>query len=286
MSPIGKSSGTQQDVLNYGMKYLNTPYRYAGRTPAGFDCSGFTSFVFKEFGYKLNGSSAGQDKQVPSINNKRELRVGDLVFFEGRSHNGKVGHVGIVKDLLPGGEFTFLHSSTSNGVIISRSTEPYYASRYLRGGRILKENNQVAVVQRTYEKPVVQNTTKEEARNTAKLESNIKNTTVAKSPVAHTETATASDSITIHSRPSYLPVTSNSNQSKDNPDSGNHISKDLRRSSNTNVPKPKMKTHRVKPAETLYSIAQNYGVTVGQLRQWNPNLGDVLRAGDEIKVSD
>ena len=124
---LGQATQKQQNIIDYSMKYINTPYRYAGRTPRGFDCSGFTSFVFKEFGYRLNSSSSGQAKQYPSINNKRELRTGDLVFFEGRARNGHVGHVGIVKDVLAGGEFTFVHASTSNGVIVSRSTEPYYA---------------------------------------------------------------------------------------------------------------------------------------------------------------
>lgn len=136
-----KLTSTQKDIIDYGMKYLNKPYRYAGKGPNAFDCSGFTSFVFRKFGYNLSTSSSGQDRQLPPIRRKEELQTGDLVFFEGRRHSGQVGHVGIVKDVLPNGEFRFLHASTSNGVIVSSSTEPYYASRYLRGGRVLKELN-------------------------------------------------------------------------------------------------------------------------------------------------
>ena len=71
--------------------------------------------------------------------NERRFTSRDLVFFEGQKRNGKVGHVGIVTEIGSGGEFKFIHASTNNGVIISASTEPYYASRYLRGGRVLKE---------------------------------------------------------------------------------------------------------------------------------------------------
>lgn len=132
-------SALQNDIIDYSRKYLGKPYRYAGKGPNSFDCSGYTSFVFKKFGHNLSPSSSGQDRQLPSVRRKEELTVGDLVFFEGRSHNGKVGHVGIVTETLPNGNFRFIHASTSNGVIVSSSTEQYYASRYLRGGRVLKD---------------------------------------------------------------------------------------------------------------------------------------------------
>ena len=108
VSPISKTDGAQSEIIDYGMKHLNKPYRYAGKGPSSFDCSGFTSFVFKEFGYRLSTSSSGQAKQVPSINRKEDLRVGDLVFFEGRAHNGRVGHVGIVKEV-----FLFVKQKTA-----------------------------------------------------------------------------------------------------------------------------------------------------------------------------
>ena len=128
----------QNDILSFSKEYLGKPYKYAGKGPNSFDCSGFTSFVFKNFGYKLNPSSAGQDRQVPTIAKKEDLSIGDLVFFEGSRRNGIVGHVGIVTEIISNGEFRFIHASTSGGVIISASTEPYYAIRYLRGGRVIR----------------------------------------------------------------------------------------------------------------------------------------------------
>jgi hypothetical protein len=63
--------------------------------------------------------------------------VGDLVFFSGRSGGQtRVGHVGIVVEC-NGDEFDFIHASTSRGVIVSHSTERYYASRYIGARRML-----------------------------------------------------------------------------------------------------------------------------------------------------
>lgn len=129
----------QNDLISYSRKFVGKPYRHAGKGPGSFDCSGFTSFVFREFGYKLNSSSEGQDRQFPTIGDTKDLKKGDLVFFEGRREDGRVGHVGIVTENRPDGTFKFIHASTNYGVIVSSSTEPYYASRYLRGGRVLEE---------------------------------------------------------------------------------------------------------------------------------------------------
>jgi len=131
------SGSIEKDVIAYAKKFLHTPYRSGGQAPGGFDCSGFTSFVYQKFGYKLHKSSSGQALQTPSLDNAKELRVGDLVFFEGRRQNGVVGHVGIVTEVKTNGQFRFIHSSTSNGVIISSSEAPYYKSRYIKGGRVI-----------------------------------------------------------------------------------------------------------------------------------------------------
>ena len=175
------ATSAQTEVVNYSMQYLHKPYQAGGKGPHAFDCSGFTSYVFKKFGYKLGASSEEQDRQIPTIQRKEDLQVGDLVFFEGQKRNGKVGHVGIVTEIGSGGEFKFIHASTNNGVIISASTEPYYASRYLRGGRVLKETatQRAAVSTRA-------------PKNIQKKKPTIK------------ALETDSDTIIIHSRPSEL----------------------------------------------------------------------------------
>ena len=100
----------QDSVINFGMRFLSTSYRYGGTSTRGFDCSGFTSHVYNQFGYSLERSSRDQARQFPAVS-KKDLQTGDLVFFEGRSQNGNVGHVGIVTERKANGEFNFLHAS-------------------------------------------------------------------------------------------------------------------------------------------------------------------------------
>lgn len=123
-------------VINYGKLFLNTPYRYGACGVSNFDCSGFTSHVFRNFGYNLNRSSAQQAEQFPTID-KAELKPGDLVFFNGRRRNGQVGHVGIVVETHQDGDFDFIHASVSNGVVVSNSNESYYNRRYVKAARVL-----------------------------------------------------------------------------------------------------------------------------------------------------
>ena len=127
---------TADDVISVARKYIGTPYRAAGRTPKGFDCSGFTRFVYSHFGYDLSGSAPGQWRHGRSVS-RSELQRGDLVFFGGRRHSKSIGHVGIVTDVNPSeGTFDFIHSS-STGVRISASTEGYYKNRYVGARRLL-----------------------------------------------------------------------------------------------------------------------------------------------------
>jgi len=127
---------TADAVISEAKRYIGTPYRAAGRTPRGFDCSGFTRYVYSQFGYDLSGSAPGQWHHGRSVS-RSELQRGDLVFFGGRRHSKSIGHVGIVTDVNPAnGTFDFIHSS-STGVRISASTEGYYKNRYVGARRLL-----------------------------------------------------------------------------------------------------------------------------------------------------
>ncbi len=126
------------DMISFAKKYIGTRYRRGGKGPKGFDCSGFTSYVFNQFGYSLNPSSGGQYGQGKKIS-REEVQPGDLLFFTGRSaKSGRVGHVGIAVDNNPEtGEITFIHAAISGGIRIDRVSAPYYAARYIGARRIL-----------------------------------------------------------------------------------------------------------------------------------------------------
>ena len=118
--------------------HLGKPYRFGGKGPKSFDCAGFARYVYGKFGYSLPGGSIPQFRMGRRIKDTRKLQKGDLVFWQGREHNGRVGHTGIVCEVdTVTGVFRFIHAATTGGVIHSYSTEPYYASRYVGACRLL-----------------------------------------------------------------------------------------------------------------------------------------------------
>ena len=111
-TPTGNVSGTE--VVSYAKQFLGCRYVYGGSSPAGFDCSGFTSYVYKHFGISLNRSSGAQASNGYRVNTN-ELQVGDILCFARTSGSSTIGHVGIY---IGGGQF--IHAGNSGtGVIIS-----------------------------------------------------------------------------------------------------------------------------------------------------------------------
>lgn len=105
-----------------------TPYKASGTTKKGFDCSGFTRYVFKALGVELPHSSGAQYELGTKVA-KADLQPGDLVFF---NTNGRsVSHVGIYI-----GDNTFVHSESSRGVINTKLDEAYWKKRYVGAKRV------------------------------------------------------------------------------------------------------------------------------------------------------
>lgn len=125
------------DMLNYARRFMGVRYVRGGRSPKGFDCSGFTSYVYSQFGYQLSPSSSTQYTQGKKIS-RDEVQPGDLLFFTGRAaRSGRVGHVAIAVDADPvSGEITFIHAART-GIKIDKITAPYYASRFLGARRVI-----------------------------------------------------------------------------------------------------------------------------------------------------
>ncbi|MDR0865493.1 MAG: CapA family protein [Candidatus Symbiothrix sp.] len=129
------------EIIQFSKKYLGTPYRRGSKGPRSFDCSGFTSFVFNKFGYKLSPGCVTQVNQGTRID-KRELKTGDLIFFKGRnSRSSRVGHVGIVVSNNHFGDVKFIHASRRGIIIDSLESSDYYKARYVTGLRVLSENS-------------------------------------------------------------------------------------------------------------------------------------------------
>jgi cell wall-associated NlpC family hydrolase len=131
----GRSSPEVEQLLKDAEKYLGAPYRYAGNTSEGFDCSGLVCKVFEENNRKLPRRSEYQGVEGHEIDIKK-VRPGDLLFFA-TAGGARVSHVGIVNKILKDGEVNFIHSSTSKGVIISSLNEKYWNKAYLFARRVL-----------------------------------------------------------------------------------------------------------------------------------------------------
>lgn len=104
-------------IVSIAMQYLGSPYVYGGASPAGFDCSGFTQFVFAHVGISLPHSSSAQGRMAAIA--PEAAMAGDLVITDGG------GHVGIYL-----GDGTMIHASTpATGVKISKPWGAYWFVR-------------------------------------------------------------------------------------------------------------------------------------------------------------
>lgn len=125
---------TGEDIVSYAKKYLGYDYAYGGTSPkSGFDCSGFTSYVYKHFGYTISRSSKAQANNGKEVS-KSDLQPGDLLIFKNQSLTA-IGHVGIYV-----GDNKMIHSSEPGvGVVITDlDANGYnYNKRYVTARRII-----------------------------------------------------------------------------------------------------------------------------------------------------
>ena len=130
---LTESSSSNSDIAATAKQYLGTGYVYGGASPRGFDCSGFTMYVYSQHGHSLphSATSQWQSGLGPRVYSISELQPGDLVFFNDPSRNaGKAcSHAGIYT-----GDGQFIHSSSrSGGVIVSSLTSGYYNTYFVGG---------------------------------------------------------------------------------------------------------------------------------------------------------
>lgn len=118
-----------QSIVSFAMKFLNTPYVWSGNKPSGFDCSGFTYYVFSQHGINLPRIADEQFKAGIQVS---QPQLGDLVFFT--TYKPGPSHVGIYI-----GNNQFIHSSSARGyVTITSLSKPYYKARYLGGRNVIR----------------------------------------------------------------------------------------------------------------------------------------------------
>lgn len=116
------------EIVDHAISLLGIPYVFGGTSRKGFDCSGFTQFVYKGSGISLPRTSSQQCSMGSSVS-RAQLQAGDLVFFH--TYAAGASHVGIY---IGGGRF--VHAANS-GVRVENLNNNYYAERYLGARRIL-----------------------------------------------------------------------------------------------------------------------------------------------------
>ena len=138
---INSAKGTE--IVNYAKKFLGVPYVYGGASSTGFDCSGFTMYVYNHFGISMKHGAQAQAKLGTKISTDKSsknslisnLEKGDLVFFLDYETMDEIGHCGIYI-----GDGNFIHASSGSGYCVKiNSLLPgeYYNTRYCGARRVI-----------------------------------------------------------------------------------------------------------------------------------------------------
>ena len=118
--------GKQALLVRYARRFVGVPYSYGGSSPrTGFDCSGFTRFVYAHFGIALPHYSGAQFATGRRVA-RAGLRPGDLIFFD------RLGHVGLYV-----GRGRFIHAPHSGTRVEIDPLRGWYGSRYDGARRLL-----------------------------------------------------------------------------------------------------------------------------------------------------
>jgi cell wall-associated NlpC family hydrolase len=132
-----KTNNLIDEIVDSALKNIGVKYKTAGTTKSGYDCSGLVYSSFGKFDIKLPRTSIEQSKTGTDLGkNTDDAKKGDLIFFK-TNNRSQINHVGIVIETTEE-EIVFIHTSTSKGVIISSTKQPYYKKTFSQINRILE----------------------------------------------------------------------------------------------------------------------------------------------------
>ncbi len=129
-----KTPASTSKIVQAARSYIGTPYRYGGTSRSGMDCSGLLCVSFESAGVKIPRSSYEQAEMGSEVR-LREIAPGDLVFFSDHKVGGKVSHAGLVTAVRGSDAVTFVHSSTSRGVVEDNLYAEHYRKIFVKAVR-------------------------------------------------------------------------------------------------------------------------------------------------------
>ncbi|MCH2233609.1 MAG: C40 family peptidase [Crocinitomicaceae bacterium] len=118
---ITADSPLRDRMVIYAKSLIGIKYVWAGSDESGFDCSGFTSYVHKKYGYTISRTASGQAEESKKVKLTNAQKA-DLVFF---SSGSRISHVGLVVSD-KSDELSMVHASTSKGVIVTNVEKSTY----------------------------------------------------------------------------------------------------------------------------------------------------------------
>ncbi len=289
---LGLYANQSDELVAYAQTFIGRPYRSGGNGPNSFDCSGFTKYVFSQFGYTLNRSSASQVYNGTSVKRKNAQK-GDLIFFKGsRVSSNTIGHVGIVISEKGETPIRFVHASVSGGVRIDDVESDYYSRRFVSVARVLpkddkKSDKEIEIDEQIEENketeiPAIQDTNVYIVKkgDTMYSLSKLFGCTVEDLKSANNMTSSNLSIGQKLKRPQKDVVLNNSNISEQKKEE--NIEKINVEQEEIAIPDTIV--HVVQKGETLYRISKKYDCTTDELRGWNNLHSNIISIGQKIQI--
>jgi len=122
-------------IIDYALDFQGTKYKYGGTTRKGMDCSGliYTSFLSENVALPRVSRDMAKHGVMLRAN---QINVGDLLFFQTNKNRDVINHVGLVVEI-GANHVSFIHSTTSRGVIVSKLSERYWNDAFIMAKRVL-----------------------------------------------------------------------------------------------------------------------------------------------------